>query len=121
MWINKELFHRVLKDLNDLKSGKIEAVMCEHTKLLGPKDLMVKKTLRLNARRGPSWMARMEPTTTPIYFSPVFAPTWDIKDETGDEVKYFTRVPGQDSEVTVDGTPVVAPVASPTSEANTQN
>lgn len=76
-------------------------VMCEHTKLWGLKEYMVE-------RKEVAWGCRgyaMEKIESSIYFSPAFAPKWDVRDLTEGGVKHMKVVPESRVEVRRPGRP----------------
>jgi hypothetical protein len=72
-------------------------VMCEHSKLWGMKRDMVEKTILENHHMSysiyPTKMSRE------VYFSPAFAPEWDIQDRTEDPPKCIKIIPQKEVEI----------------------
>lgn len=88
----KELIEATEQVKEDITLESLGLVRCEHTKLWGKKEDMVEKSLIYKDLRGCGQMAGEYITQKTVYYSPAFAPEWDVKDITGSKVKYFKNM-----------------------------
>lgn len=89
-WWDDESFDFLKKD---------NLVECEHSKLLGFRDSMVEKTRRYKTFRGYPFSGSYTDDKK-VYFSPAFAPKWDIEDTTDEKkTRYFKKVEAKEIEI----------------------
>ena len=88
MFITKEKIREIVKEeIENITPEDIGLVKCEHSGLYGKKRSMKMKIVRVNSCS--SWSIFPTVRDVEIYYSPVFSPEWDIKDETVTPTKYY--------------------------------